>query len=237
MKKIFQLVVCLLVAAFLLTGCGGAQNVPAQSSESANKNTGSQGEENLKSIFAGASEIKSLSFDMVMTSEGKEMSRGKTWIKGKKSKMQFTTETGENAIMYVNGEENAAYHYLPDQNIATKIDFARAEAQSGNSPLDYSEELGKDNARYKELGEETVNGYSCKVLEVTEGEDAAKVWVSKDYGIPARVETKADGHVITMDYSNIRIGDIPDSEFKLPAGAQVVDMADMMKNMPQAPQQ
>lgn len=235
MKKAFQLIICLIMAAALLAGCGGAKSTSGKQ----DPGTPKSGETAVKeeSIFAGAKDIKSISFDMAMTSGGKEMSKGKTWIEGKKSKMQFATVTGEKMVMYVDAEKNTAYSYMPDQNMATKIDFAQAESQAKNSPLDYSEEYGKDSAKYKVLGEETVNGYACKVLEVTEQEGPAKIWVSKDYSIPARVETRAEGQTITMDYTNIKLDDIPDSEFELPPGVKVVDMGQMTNNPPQAPQQ
>ncbi|MFZ5642874.1 MAG: LolA family protein [Bacillota bacterium] len=234
MKKVFQLFLCIVVATALLAGCGGSKETSGKQDPGAQKasETGSKGGD-LKSIFAGAKEIKALSYDMAMTSEGKQMSKGKTWIKEKKSKMEFTSPTGETMVMYADDEKKVAYNYMPDQKMATKIDFAQAQSQTKESPLDYSEEYGKDSAKYKEVGEETVNGYKCKVLEVAEQEGQVKVWVTTEYGIPARVETRAEGKLITMDFTNIKVGDIPDSEFELPAGTQVMDMGQMMKSLPQ----
>ena len=132
MKKLFQLIFCIVVAAALLAGCGGSKETSGKQ-DSGSPKASETGSKDLKSIFAGAKEIKALSYEMTMTSEGKQMSKGKTWIKGKKSKMEFTAPTGETMVMYADGDKKIAYNYMPSQKMATKIDYSQAEAQKKDS--------------------------------------------------------------------------------------------------------
>lgn len=69
-----------------------------------------------------------------------------------------------------------------------------------------------------------------------DGKEQVKMWVHEEYGIPLRVEvTEADGSKSVLEYKNLKVGPQPADTFKLPAGVQVTDMGEMMKNMPQIP--
>ncbi len=52
--------------------------------------------------------------------------------------------------------------------------------------------------------------------------------MDKKYGLPRQME--AEGKVVKLKYEAINA--VPDSEFQLPAGTKVQDMADAMKQMP-----
>lgn len=238
MKKLINLILCLILTVTLFTGCGG-DSKQAEKDTSSNPKTEEtvKTDDSLKSIFGNAKDIKSVSYTMVTTVDGKQISKGKMWIKENKMKMETSAE-GMSVVLYMDGDKKVAYNYIPSEQMATKFDYAQAEAQTQNSPLDYSEEYNKDNLEYKVIGEETVNGYECKVLEIKDPEGDIKVWASKEYGLPIKTESKVDGKLSTMEFSDIQVGDIPDSEFELPAGVEVMDMKEMMNNIPQnIPQQ
>ncbi|AQS57663.1 LolA family protein [Desulforamulus ferrireducens] len=230
MRKLLQMVLLLGALALFFVGCGGDQTAadkPAE--EKAKTETASQSGDNLASLFAKAEDIKCLSYSITMSSEGKQMLNGKMYLKGNKTKMEFSAE-GMSAIMFVDTEEKVAYNYLPSEQMATRIDFSQAVSQMQKSPLDYNDQYREE--QYKIVGEEKVNGYDCKAVEVTSSEGLVKMWVSKEYGIPVRIESVSEGKPATIDFTDIKLDELPDSEFALPAGVQVIDMQDMMKNLP-----
>ena len=81
-------------------------------------------------------------------------------------------------------------------------------------------------------GGETVEDVPCWVFETTAEEEeaaAVKVWLGKEYGPVRQVEQ--DGELTTFDYR--RINAVPDSEFEVPEGVQIMDMAEAMQEMMQ----
>lgn len=234
MKKLFYLLTCIILATGLLTACGGDKAQPEKpAAEEKKAQETPKGEETLKSLFANSKEIKAMSFTMVVTADGKTLTSGKMWVKGNKFKMENSAEGMDTAIFYADGDKKIAYSYIPSQQMATKMDYGQAETQTQYSPLDYSEEYGNDEKMdFKVVGTEVVNGYKCEVIEMVDKEGTAKLWVSKELGLPIKIESKTGGSHTVMEYKDIQVGNIPDSEFELPAGVQVVDMNEMMKNLP-----
>lgn len=123
---------------------------------------------------------------------------------------------------------------MPSQGKLLKIPFDPAKA--AKSPDQYSKET--DAAKVKLL--ETVNydGVSCKVvlLDPKSDQSQVKMWVREDYGIPAKVEVTEAGVLhMTTEYKNIKVGPVPPETFALPQGVPVIDMGEMMKQIPVKP--
>lgn len=233
--KVSRLATVLLSLVFfvsLMTGCGGGDN-PAKDQQSTEVKTEPAGETKLndaKSIFSKATEIKCMSYNMTITTEGMPETKSKFWVKGNKVKMQGAVEGMGEMIFYSDTDKKVAFNYIPSEKIATKIDYSQAEAQQGDTPLDYSKDL--DGKNFKEVGNENVNGYDCVVYEVSDEAGTNKIWVTKEYGIPAKVESKIEGKLAIINFADISTSEIPDSEFELPTGTQVMDMNNMMQNIP-----
>ncbi|HEX7474807.1 MAG TPA: hypothetical protein VF318_02485, partial [Dehalococcoidales bacterium] len=48
-----------------------------------------------------------------------------------------------------------------------------------------------------------------------------KVWLWQDKGLPVRIQSTTSSGITTIDFKNYDFSDIPDSQFDLPAGAQI----------------
>lgn len=75
------------------------------------------------------------------------------------------------------------------------------------------------------VGTETIDGKVCLVVEYTIQDTSIKMWIWQEHGFPLRVVTVTDQDTPTINYTNISFANIPDSEFELPAGVQIVDMS------------
>lgn len=75
----------------------------------------------------------------------------------------------------------------------------------------------------KTIGNETVNGYSCQVVEYVYKDKklgSLVQWIADDLGFAVKTQTKnARGKVeSTVEYKNIAVGPQPDNLFEIPAG-------------------
>ncbi|TEB09433.1 LolA family protein [Pelotomaculum propionicicum] len=231
MKKrlpLFLVLFTLVFAVLALAGCGGK-------SQPASQSTGTQSakEESIGDIIAKGKKVEGMSYEYTLTSKDGTMT-GKVWMQGKMMKSE-TVMAGQKMISYIDGNTNTFITYNPDENTAMKI-TSPPTGQSTETPTDFTDEI--DPAKLKVLETTTYEGYKCKVVESTsqDGKVVEKVWVSVDYGIPLRIETtdSVNGNTV-MEYKNLKVGSIPAETFKLPAGVEVTDMSEMMKNLPQAP--
>ena len=227
MRKIMTLAVIVSVL-FVLAGCGGSDKT---STSSSNQSTAKQ--ESAADLLAKGKNLPGLTYDYVMkVKEGPTMT-GKVWLSGKKMKTESTMEN-QKIITFLDGEANVIYNYMPSQAKIMKIPFDPTKA--AKTPEQYSQET--DAAKVKIL--ETVNydGVSCKVVlrEEKSGQSQVKMWVREDYGIPAKVEVMEAGVLqMTAEYKNIKVGSVPPETFALPQGVPVIDMSEMMKQMPVKP--
>ena len=227
MKKIMTLVgIALLV--FTLAGCGGTDKT---STSSSNQPTAKQ--ESAADLLAKGKNLPGLTYDYTMkVKEGPAMT-GKVWLSGKKMKTEATMEN-QKIITFLDGEANVIYNYMPSQAKIMKIPFDPTKA--AKSPDQYSQETDATKAKILE----TVNydGVTCKVVlrEEKSGQSQVKMWVREDYGIPAKVEVMEAGVLqMTAEYKNIKVGSVPPETFALPQGIQVIDMGEMMKQIPAKP--
>lgn len=231
MKKrlpIFLVLFTLVFAVLALAGCGGK-------SQPANQSTGAQSakEESVADIFAKGKNVEGMSYEYTLTSKDATMS-GKVWMQGKMMKSETVIED-QKVISLIDGNTNTFITYNPNENTAMKITSPPTE-QSAETPTDFTDDI--DTTKLKELETTTYDGLKCKVIEVSEheGKVVTKAWISVDYGIPLRIETTdPENGKTVMEYKSLKVGPIPAETFKLPAGVEVADMSELMKNMPQMP--
>ncbi|WP_170291654.1 LolA family protein [Heliobacterium mobile] len=236
MKKVFSVLLGTVLAATLISGCGGGQQTPSSTQTSSASHQEAQApstSDDLKTLLAKAKDIKTISYTMVMTGDGKELAKSKMWMKGQKVKMEMS-DGAMKGTFYVDSAKKVAYTYIPEQNTAMKMDMAQFENKKSKTPLDYGEQLEADETKYSVIGDEDLRGEPCKVVEAKDKDAVSKLWISKKLGMPIRVESKNNGTLNTIDFIDFETADIPDSQFELPAGVQIVDMNDLMKGMPKA---
>lgn len=234
MKRFLSLsVVMVLVLAMLaLAGCGGDKKEAASQQPSGKEAPKTSGEEKLADIFAKGKKVEGMSYDFTMTSKETKLS-GKFWIQGSKMKTEMMAE-GKKMITIFDG--NTIYNYIPDQNMAMKM--TPDKAKKNQTPLDYANDAESKGDKVKVLETTVYEGVKCKVVSIAsaDGKEQTKMWIREDYGIPVRVEsTEPGGEKTVLEYKNLKVGPQPADTFNLPAGVQVQDLSEMMKQIPQMP--
>ncbi len=214
--------VLLVIASFALAACGGEAIQPTKPAK----------QESVAELFAKSKNLSGLSYDYVMSNADMKgmVVKGKFWSMGKKSKVE-TTAGDQKVITIVDGDANTVYNYIPEQKMLAKMPMDASNAPG--TPDRYSKET--DPAKFKVLETVDYEGVKCRVLLLEEPQGVRqKIWVREDLGLPIRVEVsgdKVDRQVV--EFKNIKVGPIPDSEFALPQGVPVTDLKEVMKNMRQ----
>lgn len=231
MKRVLGVLLAsiLMFSLLALAGCGGEKKDAGQPAGA--KPAAQAPQDDVLGLLAKGKEIKGLSYDFTMTSKDYSMS-GKMWLEKDKVKTEMTAE-GQKMITIFDGASIISYN--PAENMAFKITPEKSQVQKVESPLDYSEEVEGKPDKVKVVEHVVYDGVKCTVVEVVtaDGKEQSKMWVREDYGIPVRVEaTDAGGGKMVMEYKNLQVGQLPADTFQLPAGVQVKDMSEMMKNMP-----
>ncbi len=221
MKKLgLLLVIMVAIVSLLVIGCGGGGEeagttaTPKTTSTATPTKTAATGD-TLADLLAQGQNIGSVKYDMVVTAPGQDTMTTKVWLKGENMKFESELE-GETSITIIDGEEEVMYMYLPDENMAYKMDMSNAPesaVEETEDILDYD---------YTIIGTETVDGKSCLVVEWTVEGFTSKMWVWKDKGFPIKIETVTSEGKMTIEYKNIQFVNISDSEFELPAGVQIL---------------
>jgi outer membrane lipoprotein-sorting protein len=163
----------------------------------------------------------------------KEMTVSSTiWAEKEKVKMEQNVQ-GRKFVMYFDGED--MYQYDPASNTAMKFPTKGMDKKGPEKPdpSGYSDHMAPNSLK---IIENTVyDGVKCRVISYTmkDEDGTVKMWVREDYGMPMRMEmTTKDGNKITTENKNMKIGALPADTFKLPAGAKIQDMGEMMKKLP-----
>jgi hypothetical protein len=156
---------------------------------------------------------------MLITSPGSQPMTTTVWMKNNKMRTETTME-GETIITFLDIDAQTMYVYYPDQNMAMKVTFEMPESAVGEaeSVPDYNPVI---------IGTETLDGKVCLVVEYTVEGSTTKMWIWKDKGFPIRIESVTPDGTVVVEYKNIDFGDIPDSEFELPAGVEILEIPGM----------
>jgi outer membrane lipoprotein-sorting protein len=239
MKRMgFTMIMALAVVSLLVAGCGGGEEAtpaptptpeptatvvatatPTLAPTATPASTGTQPSGDLAGITSKAAVIDTIKYDMVMTGPGIPATTSKVWLKQKAGKMKTeTTMQGQTSIMIADWNEGVVYNYMPAQNMAFKMDIGQAP----ESPVEGTVNLEDYDPVI--VGSEVVDGKDCWVVEADREGVSTKSWIWKEKGFPVKVEVDtAEGKMI-IEYKNIDFSDIPDSEFELPAGVQIMEM-------------
>ena len=172
------------------------------------------------------------SYAMTMTtSDGETVTQLIKLEDGKPVKMKIDDPGGEGSVI-VDMKEQVMYMYSPGEKQAMKMAMGGQTAEDEQEMM-AGATLGPDSVAsdVKLDATESLDGEECWVVETTttsdEGEEQAKIWVSKALGLPVQME--AGGDTVKMTYS--RFNEIADSEFELPEGTEIIDMAEMFEQM------
>jgi outer membrane lipoprotein-sorting protein len=141
----------------------------------------------------------------------------RVWYAGGKMKV-VTSESGRTV-----SEEYYDYHnktqtvYFASDNYAYQTYF---NPYSEVAPVNPKQD---DYSSYTYLGQETIEGQLCLLLEAPIGD---KLWVSTKYGFPLQVEfVDSFGERYTVAYLNVSINDVDKNDVEIPTGLLITDIS------------
>jgi len=172
--------------------------------------------ETLGEILGRAQGIASVKYDMVITSPGMPAVTQTVKVKGNKMRTEMTME-GQTQIILIDFDARTMYMYMPEESMAMKVTFnppAKSAVEEAQSVADYNPTV---------VGTETIDGKVCLVVEYTAEGATTKAWIWEEHGFPIRVEATTSEGTTIVEYKNIEFVDIPDSEFELPEGVQIIE--------------
>jgi outer membrane lipoprotein-sorting protein len=215
-----------LLLVFMLVLIAGCSSQDKSASTDPGQTPATQqekGDTSLADVFAKNKDIKGMSFEMKTTMPEGPALESKMWFKDENLRMETDMpEAGGNVVYIANKADKAMYMYQPAQNIAMKLPY-KEEQFSG--PQDKAEDVDASKAKY--VGKDKIDGKTCLVYELAIEGGKEKIWVWEEYGLPLRMETEVEGQKTIIEYRNVKVGDIDDNMFKLPAGTQIMDMPNM----------
>ncbi|HJH27695.1 MAG TPA: hypothetical protein C5S37_13250 [Methanophagales archaeon] len=226
----------LLIAVIVSAGCIGdktteeGEEAPTGegTTPTAETPTAAPGDEGTSlSDLLGKAKGISVKYDTVITSPGNPSVTSKQWVKGNNMRTEITAE-GQKMITIMNGDKQEIYMYFPEQNMAMKMDFSEAPESA------VEEAVSIEQYNPTVIGTETVDGMLCTVVEYVVPEGKSKMWLWQKHGFPIRMEMTTSDGTSRIDWKNIEFGDISDDKFELPAGVEIMDLADM-SGMPPLP--
>lgn len=219
----------LLTLVLVMGGCSKKEEAtqsPSTSKQTAQTtgvpevNTKPTESKSLEDVFKKAALLKSYSYEMIVKSS---MGSFKTqfWLDG--DKMKTMTEMPQStAVTIVAKDKMITYDLGTKMGMSYEMDLSDSEAF-----IDEQEQVRIDASKnLKILSEETVNGYPCFVLNVSDEDmGEGKIWVSKEYGIMVRMIVKeaGTGENMEMNIKNIKVGSLPDDTFKVPSDIKIID--------------
>ncbi|MGI6648875.1 MAG: LolA family protein [Bacillota bacterium] len=217
-----------------LIGCGGgSQNTnsqpPNSSQPDTQQNAPPANDDSPISLLAKAKQIEGMSYDYTYKDKSNTIN-GKFWVQGHKTRMETTVE-GQTVVTIYDGV--TMYNYMAEEDMAIKITPDQSNLKE--TPLDYTEDIDTKPDKYKIVDSTVYDGVTCKVVVITtaDGKEECKMWVREDYGIPIRIEVDSQEGKAVMEFKNLQIGPQPAEKFQLPAGVQVMDMTNMLNQIPQ----
>lgn len=185
------------------------------------QSNGSTGNQALADLIGRYKQVESLSLDYAVTTSDGQTISGKMWEQaGKMLKTQSTVAGIENVIiMDLVGSTMTVYQPSTKQGTKTAMKMPVED------PAGYAEAV--DVGQMQDLGTEVIDGETCRVVQytTTDGGSAAtvKMWLSENLGFPVKIiSTSAGGQTITMTYSNIKVGPLPDDTFEVPADVEIM---------------
>lgn len=174
------------------------------------------------------------SYAMTIVVDGKPTTKQyMKFANGKLVRMK-TDLGGQGGWMYLMADKGLSYIYDAKTKTAMKMQAGEGKAQEkmeslpGAPDVPDPEELAKTATKW---GTETVDGVECWVLQTAFAGQESKVWLDKKYGLVRQMQ--AGDKLIKHQYEKINA--VPDSEFDLPPGTKVVDIAKGLPQMPNMP--
>ena len=172
----------------------------------------------LGDVLGTGKSIGDVKYDQVMTTSGQTQSitmkiyMKDAWLSDKMKFRYEISEGGQTMIYLIDLATRTYYWYLPQENIAYKMDMGQAP----ENPVENAEQIIP-----VKVGTETVDGKLCDVYQWTFEGSSTKQWIWKEKSFPVKMEATTSSGTTIIEYKNIVFGPLADSLFQLPAGVQI----------------
>ncbi|MFA0887945.1 MAG: DUF4412 domain-containing protein [Synergistales bacterium] len=170
-------------------------------------------------LTGGSALAAEFSADMAMKAPDGSGMTGKVFVKGPKIRQEMTPD-GEKMITILRLDKKLSWVLMPDEKVYM-------EMKMRESAEDPSLVEKTDPAKVRRLGKETVNGFVCEKIQVTEKSTVITQWLSEELGWPIKGEVKAPEGLSTHEYKNIKKGGVSDALFEIPSGYQKMSVPGM----------
>ena len=181
--------------------------------------------ETARALIAQTTDIESMKCDIVM-SDGNQTATGTIWQKGELLRMEASgAGLPEGQVWLYNGSSHCGgtYYYYPAENRAEIADSSTSPA-GYTAPLWMIGWLSSPDAQLENCSFscETYNGTECLAIQFPLDFDNVKLWLDMSSGLVIHLQMEdEEAGLITYDYKNIDLSDIPDSMFQLPEGTTI----------------
>jgi hypothetical protein len=169
-------------------------------------------------LWAGLAQAAEFSATMITKAGGMELP-GKVYIKGDKMRNEIQA-SGHPVINILRPDKKLVWIIMPQQKAYMEMPINPATQQQMMSLTE------KQKAQMKKVGSETIDGYTCEKYETTMNHQGKSTrvytWIATDLGAPIKVVAE-DGS-FSMEYKDIKPGEVADSQFEAPQGYKKIKM-------------
>ncbi len=131
--------------------------------------------------------------------------------------VKMVTREGESQSVSICDGQSTVYYSLPE-----KIGYRMMEAGDDMGLVPNTEALLNDQVyRFKTVGEETLSGLSCQVVETEDEFGVLKIWISKTLGLPVKYIGTDDNGWYSLELTEIQTGAPADSLFIVPPDVEM----------------
>ena len=158
---------------------------------------------------------KGISYNLSSTTGNKKKKSVSATIYMKGDKIRINAPEGSTIINMTNNEM-----YVYSEKDKTAMKMALNMEQAKQAALDISQDKA-DELTY--VGEDTKNGYACKVFKAKDGNKNVEYYMTNDYGFPTYIkEEKSESNI-----TNFKVGSLKDSLFEIPGDVNIIDMGEI----------
>jgi len=169
-------------------------------------------------LWPGLAQAAEFSATMITKAGGMEIP-GKVYVKGDKMRNEIQA-AGHPVINILRPDKKLVWIIMPQQQAYMEMPINPETKQQMMALTE------KQKAKMKKLGSETIDGYTCEKYETTvnyQGKSTkVYTWIASDLGSPIKV-VAADGS-FSMEYKDIKKGEVADSQFEAPQGYKKIKM-------------
>lgn len=169
------------------------------------------------SLVAKGSKVKELSFTWLMHDEGQKDLTMKCILKGNLYRIEYLYSKELTIVEIGNDKTDVACQYCPATMTGWLLPEEDMEGYDAPRPATFWASADVSTGKY--VREETMDGKKAYVFDYYDkADEATRVWIWADTGIPLKFSGKINGKEAAYTFTNVKVGGISDSVFKLPAG-------------------